>query len=63
MASRDNIRRLCQNAMLLGVGLLLSSLEAILPLTADRVMFRVRYTTEFGPDGKPVKAYGSAVPI
>ena len=33
MASRDNIRRLCQNAMLLGVGLLLSYLEAILPLT------------------------------
>jgi len=38
-------------------------LEAILPLTAARVMFRVRYTTEFDKDGKPVKAYGSAVPV
>ena len=37
--------------------------EAILPLTADRVMFRVRYTTEFDNNGKPVKAYGSAVPV
>ncbi len=33
MAYRDNIRRLCLNAMLLGVTLLLSYLEAILPLT------------------------------
>ncbi len=34
MASRDNIRRLSVNAMLLCLSLLLSYLEAILPLTA-----------------------------
>lgn len=34
--------------------------EVSIPLTADRVMFRVRYTTEFDENGKPVKAYGSA---
>ncbi len=33
MAYRDKIRRLCFNAMLLGMALLLSYLEAILPLT------------------------------
>ena len=33
MAYRDKIRRLCLNAMLLGIALLLSYLEAILPLT------------------------------
>lgn len=33
MAYQDNIRRLCLNAMLLGIALLLSYLEAILPLT------------------------------
>ncbi len=36
-------------------------LEAIIPLTPDRVPFRVRYTTEFDENGYPVKAYGSAV--
>lgn len=35
-------------------------LEAIIPLTADRIPFRVRYTTEFDEHGRPVKAYGSA---
>lgn len=35
-------------------------LEAIIPLTADRIPFRVRYTTEFDENGKPYKAYGSA---
>ena len=35
-------------------------LEAIMPLTADRVPFHVRYTTEFDATGKPIKAYGSA---
>lgn len=35
-------------------------LEAIMPLTAERVPFHVRYTTEFDAAGKPVKAYGSA---
>ncbi len=34
MAYRDKIRRLCLNAMFLGICLLLSYLEAILPLTA-----------------------------
>ncbi len=38
-------------------------LEAIMPLTAARAMFRVRYTTEFDASGKPVRAYGSAVPV
>ncbi len=36
------------------------SLEAIIPLTMDRVPFHVRYTTEFDENGNPVKAYGSA---
>ena len=35
-------------------------LEAIIPLTAGRVPFRVKYTTEFDENGRPVKAYGSA---
>ncbi len=35
-------------------------LEAIIPLTPDRIPFRVRYTTEFDDNGKAVKAYGSA---
>lgn len=35
-------------------------LEAIIPLTPDRVPFHVRYTTEFDENGAPVKAYGSA---
>lgn len=40
----------------------LASAEAIIPLTKDRIPFRVRYTTEFDDQGNPVKAYGSAVP-
>lgn len=35
-------------------------LEAVIPLTEQRIPFRVRYTTEFDQSGKPVKAYGSA---
>ncbi len=35
-------------------------LESIIPLTPDRVPFRVRYTTEFDENGHPIKAYGSA---
>ncbi len=35
-------------------------LEAIIPLTPDRIPFRVRYTTEFDEFGNPIKAYGSA---
>ncbi len=35
-------------------------LEAVIPLTAGRVPFHVRYTTEFDENGNPVKAYGSA---
>ncbi len=34
--------------------------EAIIPLTADRIPFRIRYTTEFDENGTPIKAYGSA---
>ncbi|MCR4909568.1 MAG: EAL domain-containing protein [Lachnospiraceae bacterium] len=36
------------------------SLEAVIPLTAGRVPFHVRYTTIFDGEGKPIKAYGSA---
>lgn len=35
-------------------------LEAIIPLTKDRIPHHVRYTTEFDENGNPVKAYGSA---
>lgn len=35
-------------------------LEAVIPLTVGRVPFRVRYTTAFDENGRPVKAYGSA---
>jgi hypothetical protein len=42
-----------------GVG----ELEAVIPLTADRVPFRVRYTTEYDENGHPLKAYGSATPV
>lgn len=38
-------------------------LEAVLPLTMNRVPFLVRYTTEFDETGRPVKAYGSAVKV
>lgn len=36
------------------------SLDAIIPLTADRIPFHVRYTAEFDENGRPYKAYGSA---
>ncbi len=39
------------------------SLEAIIPLTPDRIPFRVRYTTGFDETGRPIKAYGSAALI
>ena len=39
-----------------GVG----ELEAVLPLTKERIPFRVKYTTEFDENGRPLKAYGSA---
>ncbi len=38
-------------------------LEADIPLTVGRVPFRVKYTTEFDENGKPVKAFGSATLI
>lgn len=34
--------------------------EAIVPLTAGRVPFRMKYTIEFDENDRPVKAYGSA---
>ncbi|MBQ8281887.1 MAG: bifunctional diguanylate cyclase/phosphodiesterase [Lachnospiraceae bacterium] len=40
-----------------------TELEAIIPLTPNRIPFRVRYTTEFDENGRPVKAYGSAALI
>lgn len=36
------------------------SLEAVIPLTSDRIPFHVRYTTEFDETGNAIKAYGSA---
>ena len=42
-----------------GVG----ELEAVIPLTSDRIPFRVRYTTEYDENGHPLKAYGSATPV
>ncbi len=38
-------------------------LEAVIPLTMERIPFRVKYTTEFDDNGRPVKAYGSATLI
>ncbi len=38
-------------------------LEAVMPLTVGKVPFRVRYTTEFDENGRPIKAYGSAALI
>ncbi|MBO2517991.1 MAG: hypothetical protein CW338_12110, partial [Clostridiales bacterium] len=38
------------------------TLEGVIPLTADRIPFVVRYTTEFDENGFPIKAFGSAVP-
>ena len=35
-------------------------LEAIIPLTPDRIPFHVRYTLEKDENGRPLKAYGSA---
>jgi hypothetical protein len=37
--------------------------EIVLPLTKDRVAFRIRYTTVCDEKGKPCKAYASAVPV
>ncbi len=36
-------------------------LEAVIPLTEERIPFKVKYTTEFDEAGNPIKAYGSAV--
>ncbi len=38
-------------------------LEAVIPLTPDRIPFHVRYTTEFDENGRPLKAYGSATKV
>ncbi len=40
-----------------------SELEAVIPLTNERIPFVVRYTTEFDENGNPIKAYGSATYI
>lgn len=36
-------------------------LEAVIPLTLDRIPFHIRYTTEFDETGNAIKAYGSAI--
>lgn len=41
----------------------IGKLEAVMPLTAARILFKVKYTTEFDENGVPVRAYGSATPI
>ena len=38
-------------------------LEADIPLTVGRVPFRVKYTTTFDENGKPIKSFGSATLI
>ena len=38
-------------------------LEAIIPLTVNRIPFHVRYTAEFDENGHPYKAYGSATQV
>jgi hypothetical protein len=38
-------------------------LEAVIPLTKDRIPFYVRYTAEFDENGRPYKAYGSATQV
>lgn len=38
-------------------------LEADIPLTVGRVPFRIKYTTEFDENNRPVKAFGSATLI
>ncbi len=38
-------------------------IETVMPLTAARVPFKVRYTTEFDENGVPVRAYGSAAMV
>lgn len=35
-------------------------IEAVIPLTDDRIPFHVRYTAEYDENGYPYKAYGSA---
>ena len=41
----------------------LSVPEVDIPLTVGRVPFRIKYTIEYGDDGAPVKAFGSATLI
>lgn len=38
-------------------------IEIDIPLTEKRELYRLRYTTEFDKNGKPVKAYGTAIKI
>ncbi|MCR5733765.1 MAG: response regulator [Lachnospiraceae bacterium] len=38
-------------------------IEADIPLTSGRIPFRIKYTTEYDENGKPVKAFGSATLI
>ena len=51
---REWHRKLAQGAM---------HLEAVIPLTADRIPFHVRYTAELDENGRPYKAYGSATQV
>ena len=40
-----------------------SGMQAIIPLTKDRIPFHVRYNTEFDKEGNPVRAFGSATMV
>ena len=37
-------------------------IDEIMPLTSERLLFRVRYTVEKDKDGKPSVAYATAIP-
>ena len=38
-------------------------LEAVMPLTSQRILYHVRYTTQLDELGHPIKAYGSATKV
>ena len=51
---RDMMRRIDEG---------IPEIEADIPLTVGRIPFRVKYTTSFDENGKPLKAFGSATLI
>ena len=53
-AYRDWMRRISEGE---------KSLSGIIPLTENRIPFKIEYTTVFDEAGRPYKAYGSATPV